>query len=282
MRGGQVLHHRVHVAAQQVGQLGGGGLVRNLAHGGARLRDEQLDADLAGGAGVGRGHGQPVGLGAAGVDEALEIAVRRGCVDDDDVGGFCHQSDRRDIAVQVVQLLLEEVAMQHQRADVGVADGVSIGRGAHQRLRADAAPGADAVFHHHGLAQHARHLLADEARSDVGIAASGGGHDQGDRTFGVIGQRGRGGQAEQQGGKAGNACHGDSRNVDGLRYCAAAAREIRSPCSDGCLEKSNDCLAPAGPPGGPIHSRAPRPPARTAHPARRSAPRHGRARRCRP
>ena len=65
--------------------------------------------------------------------------------------------------------------MQDQCADVGVADGVAVGRRANQGLGADTAAGADAVLDHHGLAQQLAHFLADQAGGDVGIAAGGGG-----------------------------------------------------------------------------------------------------------
>lgn len=79
---------RVDMAAEQVRQLGGRGLVGDLAHGCAGLGDEELDADLAGRAGVGGGHGEALGLRAAGVDEALQVAVGRGRIHHDDVGCF--------------------------------------------------------------------------------------------------------------------------------------------------------------------------------------------------
>ncbi|KAG1246047.1 hypothetical protein G6F65_020901 [Rhizopus arrhizus] len=47
------------------------------------------------------------------------------------------------------------------------ADGVAVGRGAHHRLRADAAACADAVFHHYRLSKLAAHFLADQASGDV-------------------------------------------------------------------------------------------------------------------
>ena len=89
---------------------------------------------------------------------------------------------------------------------------VAVGRRANQGLGADTAAGADAVLDHHGLAQQLAHFLADQAGGDVGIAA-GGGHDQRDRALGIRGPCRLGGQAKEQGGKAGCVFHDDSLGV---------------------------------------------------------------------
>ncbi|MNI47701.1 hypothetical protein D3C73_1022330 [compost metagenome] len=209
------------MAAKQVGELRGRCLVGNLAHGRAGLGNEKLHADLAGGARVRRRHRQAVGLGAAGLDEALQVAIGRGCVHHDDVRGFGHQADRRHVTVQVVELLFEQKPVQHQRANVGIADGVTVGRGTNHCLGANAATGPHAVFHHDGLTKLAAHLLADQARGNVRVAARGGRHDQGDGPFGIGGVRGRGAKAKQHGGKAGRAFHDDS---PGVESCAIVRR----------------------------------------------------------
>jgi len=187
--------------AQQVGQLRCGCLVRNLAHPRARLRDEQLHAHFAGGARIGRGHGDPVGLRLACADQVLQGPVGRGLADHDDVGRFRHQPDRREVLVDVVHLLLEQEAVQDEGADVGIADGVAVGSGAHHGLGADPPAGADAVLDDHGLAQLLAHFLPDQAGRDVGIAARRGGNDHRDGAgrkilglYAGTGQRQRAGQ----------------------------------------------------------------------------------------
>ena len=60
------------------------------------------------------------------------------------------------------------------------------------RLATDVAACARAVVHHDGLAQLSRQRLADDAGQDVGGAACGEGHDDGDGLGGVsLGQGGR-------------------------------------------------------------------------------------------
>ena len=100
--------------------------------------------------------------------------------------------------------------MQDQRADVGVADGAAVGRRAHQGLVPIRA-GADAVLDHHGLAGL---LISWPTRraviSALPPAAAG--------TISVIARSGYGpcrlgGQAKEQGGKAGCVFHDDSPGV---------------------------------------------------------------------
>ncbi|KAG1392315.1 hypothetical protein G6F59_014636 [Rhizopus arrhizus] len=110
------------------------------------------------------------------------------------------------------------------------ADGVAVGRGAHHRLRADAAACADAVFHHYRLSKLAAHFLADQASGDVRVAPCGGRHNQRDGTLGIVGLRSRRGKAKQQGGKAGIAFHDDSRGVESCAIVGAPPGE--SVCLD--------------------------------------------------
>ena len=95
--------------------------------------------------------------------------------------------------------------VDRQHADIALEDGVPVWGGARHHLGPDVAAAAAAIFHHDLLAEQRPQPRRDEARRDVGGAASGEGqHDaNGPRRPVLRAGDGREGQSSGEGGAAG-------------------------------------------------------------------------------
>jgi len=102
-------------------------------------------------------------------------------MNDHDVGHDGEERDRREILDRVEGHGLEDRGVQGMGRDGAHKNGVAVGCRAGDRGRAEVAAGSGAVLDDDGLAQQLAHLLADEARDDVGRAACRERDDQRDR-----------------------------------------------------------------------------------------------------
>src|SRR5690606_21125458 len=113
---------------------------------------------------------------------------------------------RLQVGLDVVGQLVEERAIDGQRVDVAVADGVAVGRGALDQRDADVAGGARAVFDDYRGAQVLGQLVGDQPRQHVGRAAGGGRDDEVDRFVGPGMGAGDESGGQRQGGDAASQC----------------------------------------------------------------------------
>lgn len=79
-------------------------------------------------------------------DEFLEILRREVLVHRHQLGRFRHIGDGHKVRQGIVAKILEDVLVDHDLRVVGEQQRVSIGRGAHHRLRARIAAGAATVL----------------------------------------------------------------------------------------------------------------------------------------
>jgi hypothetical protein len=112
-------------------------------------------------------------------DELGERLHRQVLLDDDDLRDRAHDADWREIADWVVTDLLDE-RRNRDGADAADAEGVAVGRGIGDGLRADNATGAGAVVDDDRLAQRRFDVTRGQPRDEVGVAAGGIRHDEGD------------------------------------------------------------------------------------------------------
>src|SRR5690606_214050 len=114
-----------------------------------------------------------------------------------------HHGDARqrlEIVDGIDLQLAVQVGVDGVRADRAHEQRVAVGLGAGGHLHADVAAGAVAVLDDDAFTELAAQVLADDSGQDVGGAAGGEGHDDGDRLGGeVLGHGRRGGQGADTG-----------------------------------------------------------------------------------
>jgi len=92
-----------------------------------------------------------------------------------------------EVLVGVVAGVLEHQRRHHHDGRVGQQQHVLVGGRVPQLLRRQAAAGAGAVLHQHGLAQPGAQAVGHQARGPVAGAAGGVGHDDAQRRVGGLG-----------------------------------------------------------------------------------------------
>ena len=142
----------VDLPADEVGDHRAHALVRNVVGLAAGLVDEHLRGEVQDGAVARRGVVQLPRLGLQQRHQLLRVVRRHPRVDEDDDWRGADDGDRRDVVDRIerhrfVDARVDHVVVRHH------AERVAVGRGLHQRRRADDATGARLVLHHHRVAQ---------------------------------------------------------------------------------------------------------------------------------
>ncbi|SPA22716.1 hypothetical protein CBM2633_B90007 [Cupriavidus taiwanensis] len=194
-RAGQVVHHHGDLSGHQVGHGWCRALVRNMDQVGAGALAEQLAGQVDRLAGARRRKGVLARLRPGQRNEFGDGAGRHAGIDHQHIGHRHHQGDRRKVLGAVRQLPVQAV-VDGIGPDIAHHQGVAVSGRLPERLRADDAASAGAVFHHHRLAEQLAHALADQARGDIGRATRGRRHDQPDRLVGICRRRCAGGRHE--------------------------------------------------------------------------------------
>ena len=214
---GHVVEHDGDLVAQQVGDGRGAALVGHVHHVQARHGAEQLARQVDGAAAARGAVVQLAGVGTRIGDHFLDGLERLAGVGYQQVGHVGHARQGREVLDGVEAGLGVERGIDGMRAHGAHEQRVAVGRRTCGGHGADVAARAGLVVHDHGLAQLLLQRLGDDARQDVGGAASGEGHEDGDGLAGeaVLGQGGGAGQ----GAEGGQGCGGQ-------RLQATAAGEV--------------------------------------------------------
>ncbi|MPM43662.1 hypothetical protein SDC9_90339 [bioreactor metagenome] len=170
-------------------------------------------------------------------DDFLDRLVRAlGGVHHQHVGHHGQQADGREVLHRVIaQLGVQRLVGGH--ADGGDHDGVAVARLLGHIVRTDVAARAGAVFHHHGLAQHAARLVAQRAGDHVHGASGRERHNPLDRLGGPV----RVGLRHDAGGDQASGGHRGSSGHQGK----GAAGEVHDRLSLGNLQVSGPPLGRA-------------------------------------
>ena len=99
------------------------------------------------------------------------------------------EPDRDEILQRIVAELRLHERIDGERSVRAGEQRVAVGRGFRRHVGAEAAARAGAVLDHDRLAEHLLHVLAGDARDEVGVAARRERHDQPDRLVGIGGER---------------------------------------------------------------------------------------------
>ena len=143
----------------------------------ARHMGDRADAGMA--------VAQLVAVGLEVGEELLEVLGRGVLLGDDRLRRVVGDADLLEAGRRVVLEVGVERGRRRLRAHVADAEGVAIGRRRGDARHARRAAGAADVLDHQLLAQRARHVLAEDARDDVGGPAGRERHDHVDRLIGI-------------------------------------------------------------------------------------------------
>ena len=187
-----VVKHDVDLVAQQVRHRRGTALVGHVLHIHLGQALEQFARQVDGAAIARRAEVHFAGVGLGVGDEVLHALVGLGGVGHQQVGHIGHAGQRCEVLHGVERHLLVQAGVDGVGAHGAHEQSVAVRSSLGGRLATDVAACARAVVHHDGLAELSRQRLADDAGQDVGGAACGEGHDDGDGLGGVsLGQGGR-------------------------------------------------------------------------------------------
>ena len=197
--GGQVVDRAIHAPGQQVGDQRAGAAIGHMRdiHAGAEF--QEFAAHMPRGAIARRGIGQPPRLAASQRQQFLQAVRGHGRMHDHRIGHRIDQRDGCEIPHRIKRQARIEELVDAGSADRAHVQRVAIGVGLGDRLGADIATRAGAVFHHAGLAQQRGETLGHDARGDIGRPATGEAHDD---AHGARGSPLRGGRRGQEGGQS--------------------------------------------------------------------------------
>ncbi|MNN26850.1 hypothetical protein D3C81_1403700 [compost metagenome] len=220
-----------HLSSQHILQRGGTALVGDRVELHARGQRKLLHADMGRAADAGVRIGDLAGVRLGRRDHVLQRLVAR-------VGWHGDAKGLARSARQVGQL---RARVQLQHAELGkardrdrdLADGVAVRRGARQRLGADHAGSAGAVFHHDRLLENAAGHLAQRAHRLVRRAADRPRADKGDGTLGIRGGQRTRARQQHAGNTGSNAGGSADQQVAALQVDGESLGHLRvSPCFD--------------------------------------------------
>ena len=185
-RGGELVHHGLDLAADQIDQRRPRALVGHVDQLEAALLHQQFEREMIGGAGAGGGHRNPPGP-CLGLRHEFAIAGHAR------LGGSGqhnrHRLDRPDhgqVTRRIVGRVLRCGRCHRDRAGGTQYQGVAVGRPLDHLGGGDHAAATGAILDDHLLAQDVCHRLRDDARGDIDIAARREGHDDAHRLVGEI------------------------------------------------------------------------------------------------
>ena len=199
------VEHQGDLAGQQVGERGGGALVRDMHHVDACHGFQHFHAEMVRAARPDRRVIDRAGTGFRERDEFLDRIGRKRGMEHQDLRIDHHQTHRRQVLEHVVGQLRVEGRGDRHAASRSEEQRMAVRARPHDRFYAHDAAGARAIVHDHLLAPGFGELLRDGAPDDIGRPARREMDDQADG-LGWIGLRG-GGVARRQ--QPDGAQHGD-------------------------------------------------------------------------
>jgi hypothetical protein len=157
-----------------------------MRHGDAGRALEHFGEQMVGRAGPARSERQLAGIGLGVCDQFRHGFHRQRRIDDQHERALRHERERNEIGHRIVGQVLVQCDVDRHRRRCRHQERVAVGRGFRVRVRADRGTGTRLVLDHERFAEARLELLADEARQDLGGAARGERHDDGDRPRRVI------------------------------------------------------------------------------------------------
>src|SRR6266850_7259727 len=183
---GELVHHRLDLAADQVGEGRAAPLVGHVQQLQVGLPHQQLDRQMVRRAVAGGSDAHLSGFCSYEREEFLKGRDRRlRCHRQHDRHGL-DRPDRHQVPERVVGKVLEHRRPRGHRAARAEKQGVPVGGRLHHRRGADGAAGPAAVLDDHLLAERVPERRRDGARRDVDIAARRPGYDDAYRAGGEV------------------------------------------------------------------------------------------------
>ena len=203
----QVGHGLRHAAKRHVGKLH----VRTLL---PRLADQVRD-----GAGAGRGEGQAAGVLLGGLDDVVEVLVRRVGIHHQHGRAHCHQGHGAQVLVGVVGELGVQQRVEHRVVGLRHHQRQAITGRLGDLVERQVAAGTGLVLHHDGPAVGIGELGADQPGEVVGAPTRREGHEDLDGPLRVVALgmgRGDGCRGSRQGQQA---AEGQGASGQGRHHC---------------------------------------------------------------
>ena len=198
---GDVVHRRLHAAADEVGHGRSAALVGHVHEVDPRGAQPQLHCEVRCAAHAGGGEIELAGLGLRELDEGGVVLGRHVVVHHQDVPVETQRADRREAFHRVVLEARVQAPARGMGDRVDQQHRVAVGRCPRDELGADRAAGARMVLHDERLAEDLAHALGQDAPEHVGGPARRERHDELHEVVGKglgAGAAGGDGEAEQQ------------------------------------------------------------------------------------
>ena len=183
------IEHQVHLAADEIGDGGGGALVRHVHHVRPGHRFEQLHREVVGRAFADRRVIEFAWLRPGVRDEFLYGIHRHRVVHREQLRIERKQTDWREVLHRVVRQFAVEQRIDDERPRRAEQQGVAVGCRFRHGVRTNDAAGAAAVVDNDLLAPGFSQFHADGACDDVRASASGKRHNQADGFIRIAGCR---------------------------------------------------------------------------------------------